>query len=95
MTKEWIEKNLEYLDWQRGQYRCFENVSFLAKTGFDFNLRVIEHIDDDGATLLKENLNGEAIDIMKFSCKEGAYKKAREMQIRRLCEILQITEKKQ
>lgn len=88
MTREEIEKRTLLLGWE---YQHYGEVfpSYLAKTGLDFNLRIIEG-NNGYASLLKEDLNGRCIERIELDSEWKAYKLARVWQINKLCEILQI-----
>lgn len=88
MTREEIEKRTLPLGWK---YQHYGEVfpSYLAKTGLDFNLRIIEG-NNGYASLLKEDLNGRCIERIELDSEWKAYKLARVWQINKLCEILQI-----
>ena len=88
MTREEIENSTLPLGWE---YQHYGEVfpSYLAKTGLDFNLRIIE-CNNGYASLLKEDLNGRCIERIELDSEWKAYKLARGWQINKLCEILQI-----
>lgn len=88
MTREEIENRTLQLGWE---YQHYGEVypSYIAKTGLDFNLRIIKG-NNGYASLLKEDLNGRCIERMELDCEWKAYKLARGWQINKLCEILQI-----
>lgn len=90
MTREEIENRTLPLGWELQHYGVVLP-SLLAKTGLDFNLRIIEAYNGY-AHLLKEDLNGKCIERMELDCKWKAYKLARVWQINKLCEILQINQ---
>ena len=92
MTREDIEKRVLPLDWQSDFYQPFKNRSLVAKTGLDFNLRIVMRSGAEYRLLIKETPAGEFIEAREVKQEWEAYNLARAMQINKLCEILRIME---
>lgn len=89
MTREEIEDRVLPLIWEWQPYDGGSH-NYLAKTWFDFNLRIVTGHYGDCVFLLKEDINGRCMEKIELDSEWKAYKLGRIWQINKLCEILQI-----
>lgn len=92
MTREDVEKRVLPLDWKDEPYSPHKRLSQVAKTGLEFNFRVVQRLCGCHTLLIKETPDGEFIEAMEVEHEWVAYDLARAMQIDKLCEILRIME---